>query len=51
MRVSCLRVYFVPPSQTYEPTTSNILEVIEIGREEEDGDDEDEDAEAQVLAG
>ena len=44
MRVSGLWVDFVPPSKPYETTTCDVLEVVEVGCEEEDGDYEDEDA-------
>jgi hypothetical protein len=43
MRVSGLSVDFVPPAEAYEAPTGDILEVVEVGCEEEDGDDEDKD--------
>lgn len=44
MRVARLRVDLVPPPQADEPPPGDVLEVVEVGREEEDGDDEDQDA-------
>jgi hypothetical protein len=37
------RVDLVPPSETDEATAGNVLEVVEVGGEEEDGDDKDHD--------
>ena len=36
-------VDFVPPAQAYEAAAGDVFEVVEVGREQEDGDDEDED--------
>lgn len=41
MRVTTLGIDLVPPSQTNEPSTGNIFEVIEINSKENDSDDED----------
>ena len=43
MRISGLGVDLVPPSQAYEAAASDVLEVVEVGGEQQDGDDEDED--------
>lgn len=43
LRVACLRVDFVPPAQSDEAAAGDVLEVVEVGGEEEDGDDEDHD--------
>ena len=43
MAIPGLRVDFVPPAEPHETTAGDILEVVEVGGEEEDGDDEDED--------
>lgn len=37
------RVDLVPPAQTNKAAASNVLEVVKVGREEQDGDDEDHD--------
>lgn len=37
------RIDLVPPAQTNQATASNVLEVVKVGREEQDGDDEDHD--------
>jgi hypothetical protein len=44
MRVAGGCVDFIPPPQTNKSTSSNVLEVIEVGRKEEQGQDEDQDA-------
>lgn len=38
------RVHLVPPAQAHEAPAGDVLEVIEVGGEEEDRDDEDEDS-------
>lgn len=43
LRVARLRVHLVPPAQADEAPPGNILEVVEVGGQEEDGDDEDHD--------
>jgi len=48
LRVARRRVDLVPPSQTDQPPPGNVLEVVEVGREEEDGDDEDHDTKQQA---
>lgn len=50
MRVARLRVYFIPPSQSYQSSASNVFEIVKIDGEQDDGDDEDEDA-GQVSEG
>lgn len=35
------RVHLVPPAQAHEPATGDVLEVVEVGGEKQDGDDED----------
>lgn len=44
MRIPTRRVYFVPPSESYESPPSNVFEIVKIGGEKEDGEDEYEDA-------
>lgn len=44
MRIPTRRVYFVPPSESYEAPSSNVFEIVKIRGEKEDGEDEDEDA-------
>ena len=44
MRVACCGINFVPPSETHEASPRNVLEVVEVCGEEEEGEDEDEDA-------
>lgn len=44
MRVAGSRVHFIPPPKTDKSTPSNVLEVIKVGRKEEEGQNEDEDA-------
>ena len=41
--VSRRRVDFIPPAQPHKPPSRDVLEVVEVAGEEEDGDDEDED--------
>lgn len=41
--VACLTIYFIPPAKTDQAPSSYILQVIEVGCEEQDSDDEDED--------
>jgi hypothetical protein len=36
-----LRIDFVPPAETDEASTGDVLEVVEVSGEEEDGDYED----------
>ena len=43
MAIPGSRIHFVPPPQPHKPSPSDVLEVVEIGGEEEHGDDEDED--------
>ncbi len=50
VRIACLRVDLVPPPEAHEAPAGDILEVVEIDREEEDGDDEDQDADGRLLA-
>ena len=38
------RVDLVPPPQADEPPAGDVLQVVEVGRQQEDGEDEDEDA-------
>lgn len=45
LRVARLGVHLVPPAEADEPPPGNVLAVVEVGREEEDGDDEDHDPE------
>lgn len=40
MTLSIFGVNFVPPSESYEATSGDVFEVVEIGCEEEDCDDE-----------
>jgi len=48
VRISSRRIYFVPPSQTYEAPTGYVLEVVEVDCEEEDCYDEYEYAEKRL---
>ena len=41
MGVARCRVDLIPPPKTYQSATSNVFEVIEVGRKEEEGQDED----------
>lgn len=41
--VARLHVHLVPPPQSHESTAGNVLEIVEVGREKENGDDEDHD--------
>lgn len=43
MAVARCRIDLVPPAQPDQPPAGNILEVVEVAGEEEDGDDEDQD--------
>lgn len=43
MAVAGLRVDLVPPAQADEATAGNVLEVVEVGGQQEDGENEDED--------
>lgn len=43
MRIAGSGVDFVPPAETHKTSAGDVLQVVEIGGEEEDGDDEDED--------
>ena len=43
MAVAGLGVDLVPPAQAYEAAAGDVLEVVEVGGEQQDGDDEDED--------
>ena len=42
-RVARRRVHLVPPAETNQAAAGNVLEVVEVGGEQEDGDDEDQD--------
>jgi hypothetical protein len=44
VRVAGSCVDFIPPPKTNKSTSSNVLEVIEVGREEEKGQDKDQNA-------
>ena len=37
MRITRCRIYFIPPTQSDEATTGDILQVVKIGSEEQDG--------------
>ena len=50
MRVSWLGINFIPPSEPNEAAPSDVLEVVEIARKEEDGDDEYQDTISIRLA-
>lgn len=41
--ISCTCVHFIPPAQSNEAPTSDVLQVIEVHGEQEHGDDEDHD--------
>ncbi|KAI6770131.1 hypothetical protein HG530_004760 [Fusarium avenaceum] len=43
LRVSCLSIDLVPPAQTNKATSSDVLDVVEVGGEEEDSDDKNHD--------
>lgn len=43
MRVSGRSVDFVPPAQTDKPSSGDVLEVVKVGGEKEQGDNESED--------
>jgi len=43
MCIAVLRVDLVPPAQADEPAARDVLEVVEVGGQQQDGDDEDED--------
>jgi hypothetical protein len=43
MRLAGAGVDFVPPAQADEAAPGDVLKVVEVGGQEEDGDDEDED--------
>lgn len=43
MAVPRRRVDLVPPAEPHEAAAGDVLEVVEVGREDEHGDDEDED--------
>jgi hypothetical protein len=44
VRISRRRVHFIPPAQTDKTATSDVFEVVEVCRQEEDGNYEDQDA-------
>ena len=44
MACASVGVDFIPPSQTDEATSSDVLEVVEIDSEQDEGEDEHEDA-------
>lgn len=50
MGIACRGVDFVPPAQPHETSARDVLDVVEVGGEEEHCEDEDEDA-GWVLAG
>jgi hypothetical protein len=41
VRIAGLRVNFIPPAQPDEAPSRDVLEVVEVGSQEEDGDNED----------
>jgi hypothetical protein len=43
VRVTGCRVHFVPPAETDQPASGNVLEVVEVRGEKEKREDEDED--------
>lgn len=43
MRVSGLRIDFVPPAESHESAASDVLEIVEVNGKEDYGEDEDED--------
>lgn len=47
MAVAGRGVDFVPPAQPDEAAAGDVFEVVEVGREQQDGDDEDEDEVAE----
>lgn len=51
LRVTRLGVDFIPPAEPDEAAAGNVLEVVEVAGEEEDGDDEDHDPEKRVSLG
>ena len=44
MACASVGVDFIPPSQTDEAASSDVLEVVEVDGEEDEGEDENEDA-------
>lgn len=50
MRVTARCVDFVPPAETDEATTGDVLEIVEVGGEKQQGDDEDEDAARSIVS-
>jgi hypothetical protein len=51
VRVAGGCVDLIPPAQTNESPAGNVLQVVEVGREKQEGQDEDEDAGVEVLVG
>jgi hypothetical protein len=51
VRVAGGCVDLVPPAQTNESAAGNVLQVVKVGREEQEGQDEDEDAGVELLVG
>jgi hypothetical protein len=45
-----LNVDFVPPPKPDQSPAGNVLDVVEVYRQEDDGEDEDEDAAGDMLA-
>ena len=43
VRVARRGIHLIPPAQADQPAPGNVLEVVEVGGEQEDGDDEDQD--------
>jgi hypothetical protein len=48
VRLAGLRVDLVPPAQPDQAAAGDVLQVVEVDREQEDGDDEDEDAARRI---
>lgn len=51
MRVSRGCVDLIPPTQADQTTSSNVLQVVEVGRQEEEGEDKHEDTAQAMSAG
>jgi hypothetical protein len=50
LRLSRLGIDLIPPAQTYKSTTGNVLDVVEVGGEEENRNDEDHDPTRKISA-
>jgi hypothetical protein len=48
--IARLRINLVPPAEADQATSSNVLEVVEIGCQEQDDDYKEEDADSDLLA-